>query len=161
MLYQSPGIYILLAAGLSSVSLLINNWINNKFQLERERQQRIWQEESDRQKWYREKIYEYYTTLIQILKKSIQAQSSNIHPEDSYESDPYIDNLYSEFTSEFALVIIGHPCKNTDEFKASVDEIIEVALKEPFFTRALITEMMEKDPRINAVNKGYLNSQKS
>jgi uncharacterized protein YnzC (UPF0291/DUF896 family) len=60
MLSQSPGIYIILAAVVSGVLLIINNLlvtsINNNFQLEREKQQGIRQQESERQKWYRKKF---------------------------------------------------------------------------------------------------------
>ncbi len=79
MLSQSPGVYIILGAVISSTLLIINNlWmtsINNKLQLEREKQQRIWEEESNQKKWYREKIYDSYKTAIQLLTKIIQEGS--------------------------------------------------------------------------------------
>ncbi len=57
MLSQSPGIYIILVAVVSSSLLIINNFwitsINNNFQLEREKQQDLRQQESERQKWFR------------------------------------------------------------------------------------------------------------
>ena len=171
MVSQSPGIYILLAAVLSSVSLLINNWINNKFQLDRENQQRVWQQEIERQKWYREKIYESYRTSIHILTKVIQAQyKSQFRSEydDSYNPDHDLDlellikNLYFEFSSEFSLIIVGHPDKETKEITELKTIIIQKGVfRDPFTLRELITEIMEKDPRIKDVNEEYLNKQKS
>ena len=163
--FLESGIYICFGTVLGSLIsgglLLINNSRNNDFQLERERQQRIWQQESDRQNWYREKIFEFYIVSIQTLKKSIQVQYSNTYSEGSDESDTLLNNIYCEFMSEFALVLIGHPSKDNDVVKALVKEILDIALKDPLSARALIIKMMEEDPRINAVNKGYLNNQNS
>jgi hypothetical protein len=169
MVSQSPGIYILLAAVLSSVSLLINNWINHKFQLERENQQRIWQQESEKQKWYREKIYESYRNSIHILTKIIQAKfPAKLRSEydDSYNEDYDLEltvllkNLYFEFTSEFSIILVGHPYKDSKELNEIIGEILDESMeKNPFMARVVMTRMMESDPRIKDVNKGYLNSE--
>jgi uncharacterized protein YnzC (UPF0291/DUF896 family) len=99
MLSQSPGIYIILAAVVSGTLLIINNLlvtsINNNFQLEREKQQGIRQQESERQKWYREKIYDFYRTSIQVWTKIVQAQHEidlrNMATQDEYIN---LDKLY-------------------------------------------------------------------
>ncbi|MEG4007711.1 hypothetical protein QUA41_17630 [Microcoleus sp. Pol11C1] len=192
MLYQLPGIYFLLGtassnisllisniinnnflvgAVFSSVSLLISNCINNNFQLKREREQRIWQVESERQKWYREKIYESYRNSIHILTKVIQAQyksqftseyDDSYNPEHDLDLELLIKNLYFEFSSEFSLIIVGHPDKETKEINELTTIIIEKGVfRNPFTLRELITEIMEKDPRIKDVNEEYLKKQKS
>ena len=53
MASQSPNYYILLSSLISGSMLLISIVINNYFQLKREKEQRIWQEESDKRRWYR------------------------------------------------------------------------------------------------------------
>jgi hypothetical protein len=179
MLSLPQGIYILLGSVLgavlgsiiSGILLIINTSRNNNFQLERENQQRIWQAESERQKWYREKIYETYRTSIQILTKIIQAQfkSELAHEHDGSYDPGYdlplellINNLYFEFSSEFALIIVGHPDKETKEINEITTRIIDKSVfRDPFILRELITQIMEKDPRIKDVNGEYLNKQKS
>jgi hypothetical protein len=163
MLSQSPGIYILLAAVLSSVSLLINNWINHKFQLDRENQQSIRQEESERQKWYREKIYESYRNSIHILTKVIQAQyksqftseyDDSYNPDHDLDLELLINNLYFEFYSEFTLIIVGHPDKATTEINEITNRLIDKSVfRDPFILRELITKIMGKDPRIKNINE--------
>ena len=79
----------ILGAVITGIFLIINTQrmssVNNKlqlereeqqriWQLEREKQQRIWQDESDHKKWYREKIYDSYSKSIQLSTKIIQAQ---------------------------------------------------------------------------------------
>ncbi len=159
MLPQSPGIYILLAAGLSSVSLLINNWINNKFQLERERQQRIWQEQSDRQNWYREKIYDAYSRSIQVLTKIIQEKldieySGEVDEKVISDRQIALNKLTLEFLSEFITTVAGYPpCKNPEEIKEKMSLVQKNLDLNPSLSRTLITEIMEQDSRINGV--GY------
>jgi uncharacterized protein YnzC (UPF0291/DUF896 family) len=112
MLSQSPGIYIILAAVVSGTLLIINNLlvtsINNNFQLEREKQQGIRQQESERQKWYREKIYDSYRTSIQVLTKIVQGRHEidlrNMATQDEYIN---LEKLYLEFNSEFEIIIAG------------------------------------------------------
>lgn len=161
------GIYILLGAVLGSIIsgtlLIINTSRNNNFQLERENQQRIWQEESERQKWYREKIYESYRTSIQILTKVIQAQFKaefTSEYDDSYNPGYDLDleillkNLYLEFSSEFSLIIVGHPDKDSKDINEITTKFVDKSgYKDPFLARTLITRIMENDPRIKDVNK--------
>lgn len=167
MLSQSPGIYILLGAALSSVSLLISNYINNKFQLDRERQQKIWQVEIERQKYYREKIYDSYMKTIQILTEIMLEQfKTEIKSLCDSRYNEYLDinhlvtlkKLYFEYTSECTILFVGHPYKYTKEFNELIDEVLSPSMDEdPFLARIAITTMMENDPRIKDVNKEYLN----
>lgn len=179
MLTLPQGIYILLGSVLgavlgsiiSGILLIINTSRNNNFQLERENQQRIWQQESERQKWYREKIYESYRTSIQILTKVIQAQfkgeftseyNEGYNPGNDLNLELLINNLYFEFSSEFTLIIVGHPDKETKEIKEIKNRIIDKSVfRDPFILRELITKIMEEDPRIKDVNGEYLNNHKS
>lgn len=176
MLSLPQGIYILLGSVLGAVLgsiisgtlLIINTSKNNNFLLERENRQRIWQQESEQQKWYREKIYESYKTSIHILTKVIQAQyksqftseyDDSYNPEHDLDLELLIKNLYFEFSSEFSLIIVGHPDKETKEINELTTIIIEKGVfRDPFTLRELITEIMEKDPRIKDVNEEYLNN---
>ncbi|MEG4589714.1 hypothetical protein QUA54_31535 [Microcoleus sp. MOSTC5] len=165
------GIGTVLGSLISGVLVMRNNSKNNEFQMERENQQRIWQEESERRKWYREKLYESYRNSIHILTKVIQAQyksqftseyDDSYNPEHDLDLELLIKNLYFEFSSEFSLIIVGHPDKETKEINGLTTIIIEKGVfRDPFTLRELITEIMEKDPRIKDVNEEYLNKQKS
>jgi hypothetical protein len=160
MLSQSsaPGSYVILSALVSGIILLTSNFINNKFQLEREEQQRIWQEKSDQQKWYREKIYDCYRTAAQLVPQILKEYSdikinqklNNIVSEDKHMS---LLKLTSEFSCEFALLIAGHPDKNSIEFKEKTAKIHKSLNEEPWKLLPLITEMMEEDSRIKNINK--------
>ncbi|MEG5035061.1 hypothetical protein [Microcoleus sp. AT3-D2] len=173
MLSQLPGIYFLLGAALSNVSLLISsiinnnfvlgaalsslallisNCINNNFQLKREREQRIWQEESERQKWYREQIYENYRKMIHILTSYLQLQFETEN-ERTVESIIRIHHLYFEFSSEFYMTTWGHPNKDSEEFKKQTNEVLDNFQNDPVAARLMIINIMEEDPRIKDVNK--------
>jgi hypothetical protein len=156
MLSQSPGVYIILGAVISSTLLIINNlWmtsINNKLQLEREKQQRIWEEESNQKKWYREKIYDSYKTAIQLLTKIIQEKSklpTNMNTPDIYIN---LENLHTELSCELFIITASYPNKDCKEFKNRINEVIdEVAQREPLRARAIVIEMMENDSRIKNI----------
>jgi hypothetical protein len=162
MLSQSPGIYILLGAVLGSIIsgslLIINTSVNNKFQLKREKEQHIWQEKSEQQKWYREKIYDSYKKLIQILTKIQQVKfqieklkEDNFLPSQSRFTE--LNNLYLEFNSEYSIIIAGHPDKDSEELYQKRGTI-ELSLKEqPLSVQNIITEIMIDDPRIKDINK--------
>ncbi len=157
MLSQSPGIYIILAAVVSGVLLIINNLLVtsiNNFRLEREKQQGIRQQESERQKWYREKIYDSYRTSIQVLTKIVQGQHEielgNMATQDRYIN---LDKLYFEFNSEFAIIIAGYPGKDSKEFQEKMAKINKYMREKPLIARVIITEMMEHDSRIKGVNE--------
>ncbi|MEG4626340.1 hypothetical protein Q5691_18885 [Microcoleus sp. w1-18aA5] len=158
MLSQAPGIYIVLAALISSTLLIINNLvvtsINNNFQLEREKQQGIRQQESERQKWYREKIYDSYRTSIQVLTKIVQGRhemdTKSIFTEDEHIN---LEKLYFEFNSEFEIIIAGYPGKDSEEFKEKMANIQKYMQKKPLIARVIITEMMQHDSRIKGVNE--------
>lgn len=158
MLSQLPGIYIILAAVVSGVLLIINNLvitsINNNFQLKREKQQGIRQQESEQQKWYREKIYDSYRTSIQVLTKIMQGRhemdTKSIFTEDEHIN---LEKLYFEFNSEFEIIIAGYPGKDSEEFKEKVANIKKHMQKKPLIARVIITEMMEHDSRIKSVNE--------
>lgn len=154
MLPQSPGIYIVLSAIVSGIMLITSNFINNKFQLEREKQQGIQQQESDHQKWYREKIYDSYRTSIQLLTKIVQGRherdTKSIFTEDEHIN---LEKLYFEFNSEFEIVIAGYPDKDSEEFKEKMANIRKYMQAKPLIARIIITEMMNHDSRIKNVSK--------
>ncbi len=164
MLSQSPGIYILLGSVLSAIlssvisgiMLLAGNYFNNKSQLKREEQQHIWQEESDKRRWYREKTYDSYEKLIQTLTNIIQTQVE-IKNKDTLTDDEYKNfrNLYVEFRSKFTMIISNHPDKNSPEFETTKATIFSEALhleKDSELALEMITKMMENDSRINIIN---------
>lgn len=162
----------LVGAIFSSVSLLISNHINNNFQLKREREQRIWQAETDRQKWYREKIYESYIRAINILTKLIVHHAENKILGTEFDNDNIItdndniiiDNDYItdkevhyikltwEFLSEFDIIIASYPDKETEQIKEKVAEIYNNLDEAPTIVRKVITELMELDSRIKCLN---------
>jgi hypothetical protein len=153
MLPQSPGIYIILSALVSGIMLLTSNFLNNKFQLEREEQQRIWQEKNKRETWYREKIYDSYKISIQILTKMIQEDFTITildNTNDIVSPDRRINrvNLRWEFDAEFSIIESGYPYKNYEKFKEKISEIEENLDKEPILTRVLVLQLMEQDTRI-------------
>jgi sensor domain CHASE-containing protein len=155
---SQPGLPIILAAVISSILsgtlLIISNIINNKFQLEREKQQGIRQQESERKKWYREKIYDSYRTSIQVLTKIIQGRHE-FHTKSHVTQDERInlDKLYFEFNSEFEMIIANYPNKNSEEFKERMANISKYMQENPLIARVFINEMMEHDSRIKDVNE--------
>jgi hypothetical protein len=158
MLSQSPGIYIVLGAVLGSIIsgtlLIINTSLNNKFQLEREKQQRIWQGKNEEQKWYREKIYDSYRKSLEILTKIIQAQFERENG-GVVISNEYFNttNLYFKFVSEFSIIRAGHPDKGSEEFQQKIVKINEYAQTKAMIARAMVTEIMENDPRIKNIEQ--------
>jgi hypothetical protein len=156
MASQSPNYYILLSSLISGSMLLISIVINNYFQLKREKEQRIWQEESDKRRWYREKTYDSYKKLIQTLTNIIQLQVE-IKDNEAVTDDKYtnLTNSYVEFGSEFTMIMASHPDKNSKEFEEKKVKIFSEALdldKDPWLAREMITQIMENDSRINIVN---------
>ena len=159
---QSPSYYIILsgvvAALISGCFSLWRDSINDKLQLEREEQQRIWQEKSEQQKWYREKTYDCYRKSIDALKKIIQIEvelkNSNITIDDqSHNIYPKIHGLCLEFVCELDIIIMGHPSKNSEEFQGKISTIKSQMEKNSSQALILIIEMMEYDPRIKDINK--------
>ncbi len=162
--YMESGIYICFGTVLGSLIsgglLIINNSRNNEFQLERENQQRIWQEESERHKWFREKTYESYRKTIEILTNIIQLLETP--HENTSDNKQKIFNLYFDFSSEFYIIIAGHPNKNSEKINnVKIIEILEMVDKNPIVARNKMIEIMQQDPRIKDVKEGYLNSEKS
>ena len=158
MLPQSPGIYIILSAIVSGIMLLTSNSINNKFQLKREEDQRIWQEKSEQQKWYREKIYDCYKTSIQLSTKILQEYSDiklNEKVNNTVTADQRMNltKLTLEFSSEFAMIISGYPNKESQEFKQKIAKIHKSLNEEPWILQNIITDVMEQDSRIKNINE--------
>lgn len=162
MFPQSPIINVILGAIVSGASIIINTSLNNRFQLKREKEQRIWQKESDRQKWYREKTYESYKTLIHILTKMEQVkfeidqieESNNTVPQTKYTE---LNNLYFEFKSEYSIIIAGHADKDSEKLyrkRATIE--IYLRQQQPSIIRDIITKIMMDDSRI----KGGINNTK-
>lgn len=154
MLPQSPGIYIILSAIVSGIMLLTSNFINNKFQLEREEQQRLWQEKSEHQKWFREKIYDSYKTSIQLLTEIIQVQHEmefgGMRTQDKFVN---LNKLYLEFNSEFEIIMIDYPDKTSEEFKERYEQMRKHMQKNPSIARIYFTGIMKHDSRIKSMNK--------
>jgi hypothetical protein len=127
--------------------LLTSNSINNKFQLEREKEQRNWQEKNDQQKWYQEKIYTSYTKTLQILTNIIKVRIN-----DPTLSSLNMIELFIEFDSELSLIISGHPDKHSNEFEEKIFEIRKSFEPEPWVGRDTLIEIMEQDSRIKIIN---------
>jgi hypothetical protein len=147
-----------LGAIISGFILLVNNCLNNNFQLKREQEQRIWQERNEQQKWYREKIYDSYRTSIDLLKKIIQQDDEirayNIAIDCQYgEIDPKINKVYLDFKTEFNIIIVDYPGNDSKDFKEKISIIRSYIGSRPSSALDLITEMMVNDPRIKSINK--------
>jgi hypothetical protein len=157
MLSQSPGIYIILAAVVSGTLLIINNlWltsINNKFQLEREKQQSIRQEESERQKWYREKIYDSYRSSIKLLREMMQIQYE-IEQNHMVSEAKGIEfhKLALELMSEFDIIIHSYPAQDFKEFEEKITEFTEHLETNTLRARSILNKIMENDSRIKNIN---------
>jgi hypothetical protein len=178
---SQPVINVIIGALLTGtfliISNLLTNWNNDKreekqrtwqlereeqqriWQLEREKQQRIWQDESDHKKWYREKIYDSYSKSIQLSTKIIQAQlefdielkKTGTVSEDKYTN---INNLGIEFLSEFNIITINHPDKESEEFKENKNKIITATLEKNFeIALDIISQIKENDSRIKNINQ--------
>jgi len=177
MLSQLSSINFLLsgaiAALISGIILLTSNFINNKLQLEREKEQRIWQlerekqqgiwqDESDQKKWYREKIYDAYRRSIEVLTQMIQ-EDSEIRLYDDMDNAEKITlskrmnivKLTSAFFAELNIIRADHPDKDSKEFKDKINEIEEIYINNNKFieTQVIITKMIENDSRIKNVIK--------
>jgi hypothetical protein len=161
MLSESTGINYLLSGTLSSVItgvfLIINTQrmssVNNNLQLEREEQQRIWQEKNNRETWYREKIYDSYKISIQTLTRMIQEDFTIAvldNTNDTVTADKRINlvNLKWKFDAEFSIIKSAYPYKDYEEFKEKISMIEEHLDKTPIITRVIVLQLMEKDTRI-------------
>jgi hypothetical protein len=156
---SQPGLPIVLAAVISSILsgtlLIVNNIINNKFQLEREKEQSIRQQESDQQKWYREKVYASYTKAIQILTEMIK-QKFNGENDEIASSNLSMIKLFIEFDSEYIMIIRSHPAKESNTFKEKISEIDKSVRKHPWIARDGIIEIMEQDSRIKPISNNIV-----
>jgi len=145
----APGIYVILSALVSGIILLTSNFINNKFQLKREEQQRIWQEKIEQQKWYREKIYDSYRKSIQILtdisQVEFEAESNYITPQDKFIK---LNKLWSELNCEFDTIIIGYPVKDFEEYTNQINQLSKYVQENRLQARTIIKQIMENDSRI-------------
>ncbi|MEG4420198.1 hypothetical protein QUA70_16655 [Microcoleus sp. LAD1_D5] len=154
MFPQSPGIYIILSAIVSGIMLLTSNFINNKFQLQREEKQRIWQEKSEQQKWFREKIYDSYKTSIQLLTEIIQVRHEmEFGSMRTQEKFVHLNKLYLEFNSEFEIIMIDYPDKDSEEFKEIYEPMRKYMQENPSIARIYFSEIMKHDSRIKSMNK--------
>lgn len=160
-MFSQPGVPIVLAALTSSIIsgiiLIASIFINNNFQLKREKEQGIRQQKSDQQKWYREKIYDSYRTSINLLTEMIQIE---FEVKENYmrTTDKYIKlhNLSLKLLSEFDIItsgyVSGHPIKNTKEFKEKMLKFTECLENDSKKARTIITDLMENDPRIKDID---------
>ncbi|MDB9510308.1 hypothetical protein PN499_03710 [Kamptonema animale CS-326] len=158
MLSQSPSVYIVGAALISGiltlVSSLLTTLINNKFQLEREKQQSLRQQESEQKKWYREKVYDSYITSIQVLTKMIQKKDEiDLRRMVHVDNFTTLRNLYFEFQAYFTIIIAGHPEKDSEDFKEQLNNINKYIQEAPLIVRHIVTNLMEQDSRIKGLNK--------
>lgn len=166
---ENSGIYICFGTVSSSLItgfLLMrsnsrNNSRNNDFQLKRENEQRIWQEESERKKWCREKVYDSYKKSIHVLTKMVQAkfESEFYTSINQIDADTMINqgvqqySLYWEFISELTIITANHPDKDLTYFQEQIAIIKDVVMEKPIFAQLIITQLMELDSRIKDVSK--------
>jgi hypothetical protein len=161
MLFQSiPPIVLaaVISSIVSGIILTFNNYwmnsVNNKFQLEREKEQGIRQQESDQQKWYREKLYDSYRKAIQLLTEMMQVE---YEIENKYKIDESTNinfhKLSLELMSEFELIIYNYPVENFEEYDEKVTKFSEYLGINTLEARSIFIELMENDSRIININK--------
>src|SRR4028118_1844988 len=152
-----------LGAVISAFILLVNNYLSNKFQsereekqrtwqLEREEQQQIWHEKSEQKKWYREKIYNCYRKAIQLLTKMMQIE---FEIKENYKitqnTSIKFHKLSLELMSEFDIIIHSYPIEDYEEFDEKINEFSKHLGINSIQARAIITEIMENDSRIKSI----------
>jgi len=156
MVPQSPNYYILLSSLISGIMLLISIYINNKFQLKREQEQRIWQEKSEKQTWYREKIYGCYKRSIQVVTKMVQEDFTIAVYDKQDNSNNIVTtnkrielvNLRWEFNAEFALIESDYPDKISKNLEEKITKMEEYLDTKPIAARVILIQIMEQDSRI-------------
>ena len=155
---SQPGLPIVLAAVISSILsgtlLIVSNVINNKFQLEREKQQGIRQQESDLKKWYREKVYDSYSKISQLLTEMMQIEfevKNNYMTSENQSIKAY--RLSLELMSEFERIVYGYPAEEFEEFEKKIDEFNKHLATNSIQAKGIIIEIMENDSRIKNINK--------
>jgi hypothetical protein len=148
-----------LGATISGIILTLNNrWItatNNQFQLEREKEQGIRQQESEQRKWYREKIYDSYKRAIQLLTEMMQIEYEIENKYKIDESTPIkFHKLSLELMSEFELIIYNYPAEDFEEYDEKIAKYGECLGINTLEARSIFIELMENDSRIiNIINK--------
>lgn len=154
MLPQSSVINVIVGALVTGILLIINTSLNNYYQLKREKEQRIFQEESEKQKWYREKIYDSYRSSIKLLTEMIQIQYE-IGKNHLVSEAKGIEfhKLALELMSEFDIIIHSYPAQDFKEFDKKITEFTEHLETNTIRARSILTEVMENDPRIKNINE--------
>jgi len=158
-MFFEPNSPLIVAAAISGIVLIIVTLINNIFQLNREKKQRNYQEKSDKQKWYREKIYDCYKKCFEILIKIQQEQFERINNNknnNNIDADKNTNNIYiliAEFYLEFLMIKVDHPDKDSKKFNEHLNMLDEFIGKNSWIVRAIVSEMMKNDSRIKDVNK--------
>lgn len=66
---NSPGYFVLIVAFISLLTSLLTTWLNNTYQQQRADKQWTQQQEAEKEKLLREKLYESYTKCIVCLTK--------------------------------------------------------------------------------------------
>lgn len=161
MLFQSiPPIVLaaIISSIVSGIIVTLNNyWMNsanNKFQLEREKEQGIRQQESDQQRWYREKVYDSYRKGIQLLTEMMQVE---YEIENKYNIDETTSvsfhKLSIELMSEFELIIYDYPVEDYEEYDEKITKYSECFGVNTLEARSIFIELMQNDSRIININK--------
>ena len=162
-----------LGAVISGFILLINNYLNNKsqsereekqrtWQLEREEKQRIFQQKNEQEKLYRERIYDSYRKVIYLLTEMMQMQ---FEAEKNYliENKEIKGHKVSlELISEFNIIVHSYLSKDFEDkdfknkdykrFQEKIDQFNEVLNTNPLEALSILTDMMENDSRIKNIN---------
>jgi hypothetical protein len=154
MLPQSSVINVIVGALVTGILLIINTSLNNWYQLKREKEQAIRQEESDQKKWYREKIYDCYRKVIQLLTEMMQIEFEIKNNYMTTENKSIkVHRLSLELMSEFQIIVYGYPAEEFDKFEKKIDEFNKNLATNTLEARGIIIEIMENDSRIKNINK--------
>jgi hypothetical protein len=156
MLPQSSVINVIVGALVTGILLIINTSLNNCYQLKREKEQGIRQQESDQKKWYREKVYDSYSKIIQLLTEIMEIEfeiKNNYMTMTTENKSIKVNRLSLELMSEFQIIVYGYPAEEFDKFGKKIDEFNKNLATNTLEARAIIIEIRENDSRIKNINK--------
>lgn len=147
---NSQGYQLVIASLIGGAISLLTTWLNNRFQLQREHQQWLRQQEAEQQKWYREQMYEIYKQCIFYLTKVVRGpQIGDVSTTLGWctEAEQYL-----------TLLLINHLDKESESFRLLVEAIDSFSSRKTdryqlaSDLKKKISALMIEDPRVNSKN---------
>lgn len=145
---NSQGYQLVIAALIGGAISVFTTWLNNRFQLQREYQQWLRQQEAEQRKWYREQMHEIYKQCIFYLTKVIRGPKTGDVSKTT--------ELCTEAEKYLVLLLANYPDKDSENFQTLVETIknFESSGPERFDLakdlRIRVSTLMLEDPRVNS-----------